>query len=889
MTRWRRLLNEVRALFRRGQIEADLERELQSYLEIGADARVRTGASREEAAQQVRVELGSVAAVQDDVRDVGWESALDAVTQDVRFGLRMLRGSPTFTAAAVMTLAAGIGANTAIFSLVNGVLLRPLPYPSPSQLVSLDESKPNFPRGSVSYPNFLDWQHDNQTFSAMAVARNYAFTLTGAGGAERLNAVFVTSDFFPMFGVRAAPGRLFASGEDGIGGAAVALISEGLWQGRFGKAPEVIGKPITLDGHVFTVVGVIPAGADVARARPADVYVPIGQWTNYALRKRGAGLGIHGVGRLKPGVTLEEARADMDRVTRNLAAAFPDDDTGIGASVTPLADDMVGTVRPYLWSLAGAVGLVLLISCVNVGNLLLARSAVRAREFAVRASLGASEGRLVRQVLVESLVLALLGCGFGVLLAWWGTAAALPLLVSALPRVGSIGMDAHVLLFAIGVSTVAGLLFGLAPALRLRRPGLQEALQAGGRGRSSERAKALGKFVVVEVALAFVLLVGAGLMIRTLSALWRIDPGFNAHDVLTFGVSLPPAMRDASPDAVRAALRDVTAILARQPGVRAVSLSWGATPMSGDDEDLFWFDGEPRPVRQSEMKWALSYVVEPAYLQVMGIRLEAGRFFTDADDERAPHVVVIDEEFARKWFSGRNPIGQRLFLDSKGGRAEIVGVVAHVKQWGLDTDDAQALRAQVYVPYMQLSNTDIRLAWSGTGALARMDPSAPASIDSLRQALQRVNRNEALFGAQTMEQVIGATLQRRRFAMMAFTAFAVFAILLASGGIYGVVAYAVVERTPEVAVRLALGARHRDVIRSVVADGLKMTLIGVAAGLVTAMALARVMGTLLYGVGSADPVTFESVAGTVAVVALVACYVPARRAARVDPASVLRG
>ena len=464
---------------------------------------------------------------------------MNGLLQDLRYGVRMLVKNPGFTVVAVVTLALGIGANTALFSVINGVLLSPLPFPEPDQLVTLHENKPNFEGGSLSYPNFLDWQKDNHTFSAMAVGRIYAFSLTGAGEAEQVGAELISADYFPVLGVKPVMGRTFAPDEDQIGAGPVALISAGLWQRKFSSAPDILNKSITLDAKPYNIVGVIPANfhLQIPGFRETDVYVPVTQWTNPLLLKRGAGLGIHGIGRLKAGVSIEQARADMAGVTRNLASTFPDSDKGITAKVTPLKESVVGQVRPLLLVLLAAVGFVLLIACVNVANLLLARSTGRTREFAVRAALGASQGRVVRQLLTESVLLALVGWWPGLLLAAWGTRAALGVLPAALPRAEQVGLDSRVLLFTVGISLLVGILFGLTPALKTSQPDLHETLKQGGRGASGTQHRAQGVFVVVEMALALVLLIGAGLTIRSLAKSVERGPRIQSAqcaDVRTF-------------------------------------------------------------------------------------------------------------------------------------------------------------------------------------------------------------------------------------------------------------------------------------------------------------------------------------------------------------------
>ncbi|HYA64587.1 MAG TPA: ABC transporter permease [Candidatus Sulfotelmatobacter sp.] len=815
---------------------------------------------------------------------------METLWQDIRYGLRMLAKNPGFTAIAVVTLALGIGANTALFSVVNAVLLNPMPYPHSEELVAIHESKPNFDRGSISYPNFFDWQKDNNTFAAMAISRGFGFSLTGLGEAEQINARFISSDYFPLLGVNPVIGRNFAPGEDRIGAAPVAMISAGLWNRKFSSSPSVLGKTLTLDGRSYTVVGVIPENFDLFRrsANLADVFVPIGQWNNPLLARREAGLGFHGIGRLKPGVTIQQARADMDRVTANLAAAYPDTDKGIGASLVPMREAMLGDVQPVLLVLLGAVGFVLLIACVNVANLLLARSTARTREFAIRAALGAGQRRLIRQLLTESILLALAGGALGLFLARWATQAALGVLPTELPRATDIRLDSHVLFFTIAISLLAGILFGLAPALKTSDLSLHETLKESARGLSGARQRTQSVFVVLEMAMALVLLVGAGLMVRTLAHLWNVDPGFDPHNVLTFSISLPPSMMNASPDAIRAAYRDVDQRFASTPGVRAVSLSWGAVPFGWDDEQLFWFADQPKPATENDMNWTISYVVDPEYLQVMRIPLLQGRFLSRRDDEHSPQVAVVDTVFAQKYFGSANPIGKRINFQYGPDQVEIVGVVGHVNQWGLDSDAAFKLRAELYRPFLQLPDPAMKLSPSGTPVMVRSDGSVPNLFDALRRTSRQMSSEQVIYNARTMDEIIAETLAGRRFSMLLFGSFAALALLLSSIGIYGVVSYLVGQRTHEIGIRIALGARRWEVLRLILFHGAKLAATGILIGLAASVGLTHFMSTMLFGVSATDPLTFLGVAIVLAAVALTACYVPARRATRVDPVVALR-
>ncbi|HEY0346887.1 MAG TPA: ABC transporter permease [Pyrinomonadaceae bacterium] len=799
--------------------------------------------------------------------------------QDLRLGIRTLAKAPGFTAVVVLTLALGIGANIALFSIVNGVLLNPLPFPQPDQLVTLDQSKPNFENGALTYPNFRDLQKENRTFASMALSRGFTFSLIGAGEAERVSARLVTADFFTVFDVKPALGRTFASGEDEPGVGPVVVISADLWDRKFGSAKDVLSKSLTLDDKSYAIVGVMPASFPLFRG--TDVFVPIGQWNSPALKSRTAGLGLHGFGRLKPGVSIAQAQTDLSGVMNKLATIYPESNRGNDAKISSLKERMIGGAGPTLWLLLGAVGFVLLIACVNVSNLLLARSTSRMREFTIRAALGAGRWRLLRQSLVESLLLALVGGGLGLLVANWATNAALAVLPATLPRASEIRLDTRVMIFTLSLSLLAGILTGLAPALKTSRRHLSETLKEGARGTSSARGRAQGLLVTVEIALALVLLIGAGLMIRSLNAIWRIDPGFRSDNVLTFALSLSPSMKTATPEATQAALDELSDQIAATPGVRAVSFSAGAIPLAGEDDSFFWIEGQPKPASQSEMNMTLVYRVEPQYLTAMGIPLKRGRFFSNQDDARSQPVVVIDDVFARKYFGDADPIGKRIIQG--GDPQQIVGVVGHVKQWSLDADESQSLQAQLYEPFRQ-----VPVGWSGIGVVVRSAGGPSTPFDSIRRVIQTNNQQNVISRPQTMNEVIATSLAQQRFMMILLDSFAVTALLLASLGLYGVISYLVGQRTHELGIRLALGAQRRDVLRLVLSHGMKMALSGTALGLVAALGLTRLLSQMLYGVSATDPITFAVIAMILIGVALLACLVPARRATKVDPLVALR-
>jgi len=826
---------------------------------------------------------------------------MTGLAQDVRYALRQLRKSPGFTTVTVLTLALGIGANTAIFSVVNGVLLNRLPFPDASRIVSMFEATPNFPEGSISYPNFLDWQRDNRSFEAMAAYRSTDGSITGVGQPENVRAQRVSANFFPILGVNPILGRNFTSEEDRRGASPTALISEGLWKRKFGSGRNVIGKRLIVAGQSRTIIGVIPASfrLHVFNFRTADVYEAIGEETDSTFYLRDSYRGMDAIGLLKPGVTLAQARDDMKRVNAGLADAYPNVDGNIKANIISLKDNIVGDMRPALLVLLGAVGFVLLIACVNVANLLLARSTARQREFSVRAALGAGQIRILRQLLTESVLLSTLGGGFGLILARWGTAAALVAVPETVPRAEEIGLDFPVLLFTILVSVLTGIMFGLLPAIRMSGTDISGRLKDSGRAISGPRTRMQSVLVMGEIAMALVLLVGAGLMCRTLVQLWRVDPGFDPRNVSFFEVTPPPSLVNQSPDAILAALRQINATLHSVPGVEAVSLHDGALPMESDNERGFLLEGqEPPTQRTKNIQQTLEYSVEPEYLKTMHIPLLRGRFLSDEDNENAARVVVIDASFAQQYFAGQDPIGKRIRIFEFGSDSNqrvlvplaIVGVVGHVNQWGLAEDASHPLQAQMYRPIMQNGAVYSKGLAQGFNVFVRSKtPLAPeAFFESIRQKLLASSGDMIVYGSESEEEVVASSIASQRFSLILLGGFAGLALLLAGMGIYGVLSYLVGQRTREIGVRMALGAQRLDVLRMVLGDGARMTMVGAAIGLVAALALTRLMASMLFGVRPTDPVTFAAVAVLLCGIALFACYLPARRAAKVDPMVALR-
>jgi len=811
---------------------------------------------------------------------------MGALLQDLRYGLRVLAKNPGFVAVAVLTLALGIGANAALFSVISGVLLEPLPYPEPDRLVALYSRDANYMQSSVAYLNFLDWVRDNRSFSALAAYRGDDYTLTGTGEPERVPAEMISANFFPLLGVRLVVGRTFFPEEDRVGAVPVVVIGSGFWKRKFGAAPDALGKALTLNGVAHTIVGVVPEDYGCrSNLYCSDVYTPIGQWNDPTFRDRRTGMGMNAVGRLKPGVSFEQAKADMDALGRHLAEKYPEADKGTGITLVPLKQIMVGYIRPFLLLLMAAVGFVLLIACVNVANLLLARSTARTREFAIRSALGASRGRVVRQLLTESVLLASAGGGLGLLLASWGTQAALKVLPEALPRAEEIRVDPRVLMFTLAASVLAGIVFGLAPALKASQVNLHETLKEGGRGLSGARHRTQRIFVAAEMALAVVLLAGAGLMLRSLAKLSSVDPGFDPHNLLTFSSSFP---RLGSADAIRATWRRMDESLHAVPGVVSASLSVGAHPMQDDSDVPFWLEGQPKPPTQAEMKATLFYAVQPDYLNAMRIPLQRGRFLSAADTEHSPLVTVIDERFRQLYFGNLDPLGKRINFHILNVTAEIVGVVGHVKQWGLTEETNSPIEAQCYFVLAQFPEQFVPLLAGNTKGVVRTAGSPLAQVGAIRRTLQQIHSQQLMYNVRTMDGIIADSLAARRFSMILLGIFAALALLMSCVGIYGVISYLASQRTHEIGVRMALGAERRQVLRMVLGEGAKMALLGVAIGLASALGLTRLMKNLLFGVSAYDPLTFAGVAGLLVLVALAACYIPARRATKIDPLVALR-
>jgi len=808
---------------------------------------------------------------------------MGALLQDIGYGLRLCRRNPGFTAVAILALGIGIGANTAIFSVVDGVLLRPLPYPEPDRLIMVYEKEPDFSRTSVSYENFLDWRRDNRLFADLASFRGDDMNFTGSGQPEHLSGEYVSYSLFSVLGVRPLLGRTFLPQEDQQGAGGVTILNYAFWKRRFGGDPSVIGRTLTLNARPYAVIGVMPQGFHFREM--ADLYIPIEQWNSIALRDRENHPGLRVVGRLRPGVTMASAQADMDAIGRRLAEAYPKSNAGRGVIVAPTKDDMVGYIKPTLLMLLGAVGLVLVIACSNVANLLLARATARRHEFAIRAALGAGRWRAIRQLLTESVILSLGGAGVGLAIAAWGTRAVVAAAPMYLPPAEEVGLNGYVLGFTLGVSILTGILFGLAPAFHSSNVTPEESLRAGARGSGGGRHRAEPVFIAVEVGLAVVLLSGAGLMIQSIWRLWKVDPGFNTSHLLTSQVAISPRTM-SSAQAIRLANQQIVSRIEAAPGIQAAAVT-SLIPLGENDSEIgFWLGGGPQPP-SDQVTPAVFSVVTPDYTKAMGIPLRSGRFFTNRDTLSSTPVVVIDDVMAQHVFPHQDPLGKQISLIAF-GPVQVVGVVGHVKQWGLDSDDTAKIRSELYFPLMQVPDKFMSAGVAGLNLVVRTTPDPLSMVSVVRAQVAGPTEDQPMYSVQTMEQLISMSLEERRFTMLLLIIFSATALVLASVGIYAVMSYAVSRRTHEIGVRLALGATRREVLAMVLREGVALAAVGTVLGLASAVAVTRLLASLLYGVKPADPWTLATVAVAVGAVAVLASYPPALRATRVNLVTALR-
>lgn len=814
--------------------------------------------------------------------------------QDLKYGVRMLLKNPGITFVVILALALGIGANTAIFSVVNAVLLRPLPFEEADRLVFLNETSKAMDEISVSYPNFTDWRNQNKVFEKIGVYNRSSYNLTGSGEAERIVTAQMSADMFDALRAKPGWGRLYTNDEDKPGGDPVVVLSYPLWQRRFGGQLNILNQPITLNNKSYTVIGIMPEGYQMPTR--VEMWVPVGQLSGQSSwQQRGNHPGLYGVARLKPGVTLAQARAEMDMIGANLEKQYNDSNAGNGVGVRPLLEIFVSDIRRPLWVLFAAVGFVLLIACANIANLLLARATARQKEMAIRAAMGAGRVRIARQLLTESVLLGLIGGALGLLLARWGVALILYISPEAIPRAKEIGLDWRVMAFTVGVAFVTGILFGIVPALQASVVDVHETLKETGRG-TSRKHWLRSSLVVVEVATTLVLLIGAGLMIRSFYRLQKVNPGFSYEHLTSFSVALPEKKYKTNveqEDFYKRLLENLRGL----PGVEVSAAASGLPLGNNGWQTSFRIDGRPAPPRnQTPLMEACR--VTPDYFKAMNIPLKRGRFFTDQDDRAhlagkdlskydddekevaGLNAIIIDEEFARRYWPNEDPVGQRVKMGSeeKPMLLTVQGVVGRVKMDGLTQDSN---RVQGYFPFLQIPSSGMTVIVKGSA-----DPNQ--LVSAIRQQVKQVDPDQPIYSVRTMDEIRSESVSTERLNLTLLSLFAGIALVLAIVGIYGVMSYSVTQRTHEIGIRMAIGARPRDVFKMIIGQGMLLAIIGVACGLVGAYALTRWMASMLFGVEPTDPLTFASIALLLTGVALVACYIPGRRATKVDPVVSLR-
>ena len=883
---WRRLL----FYFRGERFDRELEDEMRFHLQMKEEENLSRGMPPEEARLAARRQFGNVTLAKEGSRDMWAFRHLETLWQDLRYGVRMLLKNPGFTVVAVITLALGIGANTAIFSVVNAVLLNPLPFASSDRLMALGQNEPDnrAALSNFSFLNFADVRDQNKAFERLAAYYNSNFTLTGQREATLLRGTVVTADLFPMLGVSPALGRAFVPEEDKAGGGSEgrpAILSWQCFQQHFGGESALIGRSISLNNKSFTVVGVMPADFRFPiQAQPTEV------WVSTAIdyeRSIGPGSimverGYRGwrvIGRLKPGVTTEQAQTEVNVIAADLATRFPraNEDTGIG--VKPLLESMVGSLRPTLLLLLGAVGFVLLIACVNVANLLLERAISRQREINVRLALGAGRWRITRQLLTESVMLAVLGGAVGATLAVWGTDLIVALSPDGITRIAETRLDARVLAFTALITLATGVAFGLAPGLIISKTNLAESLKEGGRGTSgsvhTNRTRSL--LVVVEIALALVLLVGAGLLIQSLVRLQQVAVGFDPHNLLTFNVAKSVDSK-TDPSQTAEFYRQLTERMKALPGVINASVVFQLPIGGSGGTTSVVAEGQP------EETMAVIHSVSPEYFRTMGIQLINGREFTERDDLNSPPVLIINEALARKYFPNENPIGKRVRpgfstipVNDENGRREVVGVVADVKHYNLQDPPAPEIYfAQAQMPLATMT------------VVARTATEPRGLVPAARDVVKSLDQNAPVYSIRTAEEILGRSVAAPRFNTLLLGLFAAVALILTAVGLYGVISYSVSQSTHEIGIRVALGAQSSDVLKLIVGQGMFLTLVGIVIGLAAAYGLTRLMSSLLFGVGATDLWTFAGVAVLLVGIAFMACYLPARRATKVDPMVALK-
>jgi putative ABC transport system permease protein len=817
---------------------------------------------------------------------------METLLQDIRFGLRMLLKKLGFTAIAVLTLALGIGANSAIFSVINAVILQPLPYKEPDRLVMIWESRAERAIDTVIPANFLDWREQNQSFEEMAAFSHVSFNLVGEGDPERIQGASVSTNFFRVLGVNPESGSVFHQNGDQASDWKVVVIGHELWQRRFGKDPGIVGKTITLNDYNYKVIGVMPSQFNWPRISPSiePARIDIEFWVP-ALKKDIPQLGssierdmstsrrssyMRVIGRLKPGVDITQARSEMSTIAARLAQQFPESNTGRGINIIPLDRQIVGDLREPIFLLFAAVGFVLAIACANVANLFLSRASTRRKEFAVRVALGAGRSRLIRQLLTESLLMGVVAGGLGLLFAVWGVHVLLGFSPQDIPRVDKIAIDGRVLLFTLMISLMTGLLFGLLPALQASRPNLNESLKEGGKGSYQGRSRTRNILVVAEVALSLILLIGAGLLLKSFLILQNVRPGFDSNNLLTLKLSLPES-KYSKDEQKSAFFKQTMEKLGAIPGVESAGAVL-TLPFAGDDIGFpLSIEGRPEPP-PGKINSVGYQITTPGYFRTMKIPLIKGRDFTDEDNVNAPGVAIINETAARRYWPDEDPVGKRIKLGGQNSPwLTVVGVAGDVKHYSLNRES----RAEGYVSYLQSP-------FSFMDIVIRAKEKPLSLVSAIRTTIIEIDPNQPISAVHTMEELLSDSVAKARFTSLLVAIFSILALSLASVGIYGVISYSVTQRTHEIGIRLALGAKQTDILKLVVGQGMILAVAGVSIGLLAAFILTRLMTSLLYGVSATDPVTFAVISILLMGVALLSSYIPARRAMRVDPMVALR-
>jgi predicted permease len=872
-------LARLRSLLGRDAVIQDIDEELRLHIELETQTNIERGMSPEAARQAARRSFGNIGYIKDVAYEIRGGGLMETILQDIRYAMRTLRKSPGFALVAILALALGIGANTAIFSIVNAVLLRPLKYPHPEQLVLVqDVQPPPANETPADYAEYLDWRDQSSVFAQLAAYFGASYTLTGQGEPQQLWGARVSANLLPTLGINPILGRSFQPEEEARQGERVALISYGFWQRQFAGDPKAVGQTITLNAQPYTIIGVLPSTVravnpqDIQTGRERDVWIPL------RLDAENAPRGLHFLtvlGRLRPGVNLAQASEAMQTLSANLQQARA---INHSAQLIPLQRAIVpGDTRTELLLLLGAVGFVLLVACANVANLMLTRASARQKEIAIRLAMGASRLRLIRQLLTESLLLALLSGSLGLLLSLWSVSVFVATARTLLPRMDEVGLDIRVLAFTLLLSLVTGLVFGLAPALRASTTDLHETLKEGGgrTGPSARQQRLRGLLIIAEVALSLMLLVGAGLLLRSFVQVLTVDKGFDAEQLLTASISLSPTKYD-KPEPQGLFFQQFLARVKSVPGVEGAAII-SDLPLATDSVNGgVGIVGHTYPPH--ELPNAEKSIISPDYFSVMRTAMVRGRAFNEQDNAGAAPVAIINESFARRYFANEDPIGKQInFNWNMTGAQQIVGIVRDVKQYGLDTPTAPT----VYVCYLQRPE-------SGMTVVVRSQATPASLVAVLRQQLRAVDREQPLTQVRTMQEIVSESVAARRVLVMVFALFAVVALVLAAIGIYGVIAYSVAQRTHEFGIRMALGAQARDVLKLVIWHGLRLTLVGVALGLGGALLLTRVLASLLFGISATDPITFTGVALLLTFVALIACYVPARRATKIDPLIALK-